>query len=165
MRISWRGTTLRIIVLSDSHKNTANVRKIVEKHEDADTFLFLGDGERDFEDVATQYPHKQFEHVCGNCDFYSMAPSLNMIKAQGKRVFYTHGHLYSVKRGTDELLHAAEGWGADVVLYGHTHISHSEYVDGVYLFNPGSCSGMGGSPSYGILDITAAGIVPIIVRL
>jgi len=151
--------------MSDSHKNLANVRKIVEKHEEADLFLHLGDGERDFEDVMALYPQKSYDHVCGNCDFYSLAPTFNMIKADSKRIFFTHGHIYNVKYSLSELLFAAQGRGADIVLYGHTHISHSEYIDGMHVVNPGSCSGMGGSATYAIIDITKAGIVPVIVKL
>jgi len=70
-----------------------------------------------------------------------------------------------VKYSLSELLFAAQGRGADIVLYGHTHISHSEYIDGMHVVNPGSCSGMGGSATYAIIDITKAGIVPVIVKL
>lgn len=157
---------MRIVILSDSHKNIANVRKIVEKHEqDADLFLFLGDGERDFEDVMALRPALRCDHVCGNCDFYSFANTYNLIKAEGRRVFYTHGHLYNVKFSMSELVHAAQGLGADIILYGHTHIAKNEYVDEMYLVNPGSCSGMGGNVSYAVIDITKAGVVPIIMRI
>ncbi|RPF47958.1 hypothetical protein EDD70_0766 [Hydrogenoanaerobacterium saccharovorans] len=156
---------LRIIVMSDSHKNFDNVLKIVEKHNDADLFLHLGDGEHDFEDVMALYPDKNYDHVCGNCDFYSLAPAFNLIKADGKRIFFTHGHIYHVKFGIKELLYAAQGRGADIVLYGHTHNSYIEYIDGMHVVNPGSCSGMGGSATYAIIDITKAGVVPIIVKL
>lgn len=157
---------MRIVVISDSHKNVLNVQRIVEKHEsDANLFLFLGDGERDWLSVEAQHPTLKFDHVCGNCDFYSMAPVLGMTKALGKRVFFTHGHLYNVKYSSDELHHAAEGWGADIVLYGHTHIAASDYVDGRYFVNPGSCSGISGRASYALLDVTEAGIVPVIVEL
>ena len=151
--------------MSDSHKNTSNVRKIIEKHkDDGDLFLHLGDGEREFESVIAEYPTLKCEHVCGNCDFYSFAPTFNLIKAEGKRIFITHGHIYNVKYAINELIYAAQGLNADVALYGHTHIAKSEYIDGMYLVNPGSCSGMGNA-SYAILDITPAGIVPVIVKL
>ncbi|MEG1953041.1 MAG: metallophosphoesterase [Hydrogenoanaerobacterium sp.] len=156
---------MRIIVMSDSHRNVANVRKIVEKHmEDGDLFLHLGDGERDFEAVMGDYPTLKSEHVCGNCDFYSFAPTLGVLKEDGKKIFFTHGHIYNVKYGTKELIVAAQSRHADIVLYGHTHIAKSEYDDGIYVINPGSCSGIGDT-SYAILDITKAGIAPVLVRL
>lgn len=151
--------------MSDSHKNIDNVYKIVDKHkDDGDLFLHLGDGERDFDSVLERFPQLRWDQVCGNCDFYSSIPTFNLVKGGGKRIFFTHGHLYNVKYCTKELLHAAEVFNADIVLYGHTHVAKSEYIDGVYLVNPGSCSGMGAS-SYAIIDITRAGIVPIIVKL
>ncbi|MBC8545625.1 YfcE family phosphodiesterase [Clostridiaceae bacterium NSJ-31] len=157
---------MRIVVMSDSHRSAASVRKIVEKHEhDADLFLHLGDGERDFEDIMDLYPDLHGLHVCGNCDFYSAAPGYDLVKIGGKRIFFTHGHIYNVKFGIDELLHAARGLGADIVLYGHTHVPHNEYIDGLYLVNPGSCSGMNGGATYAVIDITRAGVVPILVKL
>lgn len=157
---------MRIIVLSDSHGNVANVRKIIKKHaEDADCFIHLGDGERDCLALMLEYPQLEIHHVCGNCDFYSNARSLEILRKGGKKIMYTHGHHYHVKQGLNELLYAAQGNDADVVLYGHTHIPESDYIDGRYLLNPGSCSGHEHPPTYAMLDLTKAGIVPVLVKL
>ncbi|MFR3419646.1 MAG: metallophosphoesterase family protein [Eubacterium sp.] len=40
---------------------------------------------------------------------------------------------------------------ADIVLFGHTHNQYTEYLDGLYIMNPGSV-GMNGD--YGVIDIT-----------
>ena len=49
--------------------------------------------------------------------------------------------------------------GADILLYGHTHIAFTDYDDGLYIMNPGSCGRpREGLPSYGIIDITKAGV-------
>ena len=57
---------------------------------------------------------------------------------------------------------AARDRKADIALYGHTHQAEIEYRDGLYLMNPGSLHGSYGT--YGIIDITPAGLVPNIVK-
>lgn len=47
------------------------------------------------------------------------------------------------------------------MLFGHTHQPLTEYDDGLYMLNPGSLHGGG---TYGVLDITAAGVVMNIVE-
>ena len=41
--------------------------------------------------------------------------------------------------------------GADILLFGHTHMPLTLYEDGLYIMNPGSCHGY--YASYGIIDI------------
>ena len=156
---------LRIVVASDSHGNVANLCKIMDKHADAQAFFFLGDGEQDINEVLERYPERIIYRVCGNCDFYSGADSTGLVTLGGKRIFYTHGHIYNVKYRTDELLYAAHGWEADVVLYGHTHNPLAEYTEGLYVVNPGSCSGRSVPATYAVIDITQAGVVPILMEL
>ena len=57
----------------------------------------------------------------------------------GVLIFYTHGHMYGVKYDLDTLADAASARGAEVALFGHTHIPHAETRSKVFLFNPGSC--------------------------
>ena len=48
---------MRIVVTSDSHRNTRNLYEIIEKHkESTDLFINLGDGEDDFDAVIDAYP-------------------------------------------------------------------------------------------------------------
>ena len=80
---------MRIVVLSDSHKNVGRLFAAVERHLDnADLYIFLGDG-----------------------------------------------------------------------LFGHTHNQYTEYLDGLYIMNPGSV-GMNGD--YGVIDITPKGDIMLI---
>lgn len=72
-----------------------------------------------------------------------------------KTVFILHGHTRGVKHGAEELLCAAKEKCADIVLYGHTHIPKSEYIDNMYVMCPGSIR----DGSYGIVDITDNGIL------
>ncbi|MBR6518217.1 MAG: metallophosphoesterase family protein, partial [Oscillospiraceae bacterium] len=66
-----------------------------------------------------------------------------------------HGDGYYVKMGLLPLRKRCLAMGADIALYGHTHRQYYEYLEGLYLFNPGSVkpeAEMAYIPSYGILD-------------
>ena len=83
-----------------------------------------------------------------------------------KKDRYTHGDLYGVKYHTEGLRRLARETGADIVLYGHTHISNIEYADGLYIVNPGTVSGArSGCCSYAVIDIEQGGIMPIIKKV
>lgn len=157
---------MRIVVFSDSHRNFAALHGVFRSQKDADVFLHLGDGEEEFEDLKSLYPDKLMRGVAGNCDWGSQGKIHDLIVCGGKRIFFTHGHVYGVKSGTDRLLDAARDFGAEIVLFGHTHRAGATYENGLYVMNPGSVSqSRGGPASYGVVDITPAGIVPLIIPL
>ena len=155
---------MRIVVISDSHKNTMAIDKILSSEPDAKHVFFLGDNVSDIEDFEFLYPQKIFHIVSGNCDFGSTVPCVNIEIIDNKKILYTHGHTYNVKYTTETLIASAKNNKYDIVLYGHTHISKILYVDGIYIVNPGSCSRArdGDKPSYAVIDITEQGIMPII---
>jgi len=153
---------LRILVLSDSHGDASAVLRAIREQPKAELVLHLGDGEEDMAEARALFRDRMFLQVRGNCDFASALPATDTMMVKGIRLFFTHGHLYSVKCGDDRLREAARSCHADVALYGHTHMAETDYEDGLYLMNPGSVRGANGS--YGIVDITDAGIVTAIVR-
>ena len=132
---------MRIIVMSDSHqkfpKRTAGNGRASRT---VDLYIHLGDGEREFEDVQNLYPDRRYLWVAGNCDFGSETKNSDLVKLSGKNVLITHGHTYYVKHSLSELKTAARVCRANVVLYGHTHVAHTEYDGGLYVMNPGSLS-------------------------
>ena len=158
---------MRIIVISDTHRDFFSFQRLVEKHlADADCFLVLGDGEAEYDNIVNLYAYKEFHYVRGNCDFVSQAPNYAVYPAGKHRIFYTHGHLYHVKAGLDRLTHAAKERECDIVLFGHTHTALSFYEDGIYIMNPGSPSHPRNSKAgYGIIDTTSAGIVTNLVPM
>lgn len=153
---------MRIIVLSDSHRAKGNLFEIIEKHMDkTDLFIFLGDGEDDFDDILTMYPKLKYERVSGNCDWYSTHPLSKSITIGGKNIFFSHGHPFYVKMGYENFIGTAKQNKADICLFGHTHTQYTDYIDGLYIMNPGAvCDG-----KYGIIDITKAGIVLIPAKI
>ena len=157
---------MKILVMSDSHRSGSNLEKAIESHPDAKEIIFLGDGEDEITNLSYIYTDRRFHIVAGNCDWGSMLPSTLTLHIGGKTIFATHGHLFGVKDGTDRAAKSAKQAGADVLLFGHTHIAFTDYKDGLYIMNPGSISSPRdfSSPSYGILEILPAGIITTIVR-
>lgn len=150
---------MRIVVFSDSHGNFNRLHRVVEQREDTQLFLHLGDGEREFDDLAAAWPEKKMLFVRGNCDWASQAKSEELLLCGGKKLFFTHGHLYGVKQGTQRILQRARLLKADICCYGHTHTAYTSCEGGVYILNPGSVAApRSGKPSYGIIDLTDGGI-------
>ena len=147
---------MRILVVSDSHGRTSALREVLELHGTPEV-IFLGDGLRDIEEMEYLYPDRRFYKVAGNCDFGAAEPVTGQRGLAGRRIFYTHGHAYSVKYGLGLFKEAARRAGADIALYGHTHEAFCDYEDGLYIMNPGAVSG--GETCYGLIDITPAGVV------
>lgn len=157
---------MRIVVISDSHKRTGVIDKILAAQPEAKYVFFLGDNVADIEDFEYLYPDKIFYTVCGNCDFGSILPCVGVEIINGTKILYTHGHTFNVKYGIQRLAEAARQNGCHIALYGHTHISKILYEDGLYIVNPGSCSSPRESKaSYAVIDITDKGILPIIIEI
>ncbi len=157
---------MKIIVMSDSHGKTGNLIDIGFTQRDADAFLFLGDGWRDFDDFKAAFDDKLCISVKGNCDLGCDEVNERIFELGGKKIIMAHGHMYSVKSGIGAMLAAAKRQGCDIMLYGHTHIAFNKYIDGVYVLNPGSV-GRGGfdGNGYGIIEITEAGIMTNTVKI
>ena len=145
----------KLLVLSDSHGGRAAIERVLMKEsKNIDALIFLGDGLRDLELALTLYPKLRAYSVAGNCDYGAREPSDGLAAFDGVVIFYTHGHMYGVKYDLDTLADAASARGAEVALFGHTHIPHAEARSGVFLFNPGSCGRCYTGPdTYGILTL------------
>ncbi len=157
---------MRIVVISDTHRRSGVIDKILASQTEARYVFFLGDNAADIEDYEFLYPDKRFCTVSGNCDFNSFLPSFGMEKVNGINIFYTHGHTLGVKYTTENLLKTAKQNNCKIALYGHTHVAKILYEDGVYIVNPGSAAmSRSGSNSYAVIDITDKGIMPIIIEI
>lgn len=152
------GGIIRVLVVSDTHGNTARLEAALRQQPKAALTIHLGDGEWDMDEVCGEFPGRQFLSVAGNCDFGSSRPDRGETVIGGKRIFYTHGHAFFVKSGLDRVVDEAVTRGADILLFGHTHIPVSEYRSGLYILNPGSLGyPRDGVPTYGVIDITPGG--------
>ena len=148
---------MKILVVSDTHGDTYSLKSAINSKPDAEVVIHCGDGNAEFENLKPLYPQKHFIGVRGNCDFCSSASNVETITLEGKKIFVTHGHIYNAKYGLYNLVCAAREAGADLLLFGHTHIPLEDYDDGLYIVNPGSLHGYGGGYAY--IDVTEKGIV------
>lgn len=154
--------------MSDTHGRGAYMLdSVLRAQPRAEVVFHLGDMCVDIADLRYEYPAKMFYIIRGNCDFYADFPDNVTVTLEGKRVFAAHGHLFGVKRGLGELYRQARAERADICLFGHTHVPHESYKDGMYLFNPGSLGApRDGRPSTcGVIDIGGHGIVTTVVEL
>ena len=158
--ILWSGL-MRIIVYSDTHGKFSAHAEILKRNEDADAFIFLGDGEREFEKIKSLYPNKTMVNVAGNCDSGSMSLCSDIFMAGDTKILFTHGHIFGVKYSLNRLVYKAEEIGAKIALFGHTHQRFYAYENGIHILNPGSAAGPRDfkGPSYAFIDILDSGII------
>ena len=128
-----------IAVVSDTHRYKSILQDVLKSITDADLVIHLGDIVEDAEYIA-QHFKGEIIYVKGNCDVGSFVPSERLEVIEGKKVFITHGHNYQVKENLLRLRYKAEETGADIVLFGHTHLSLIEEHKGTLFINPGSPS-------------------------
>ena len=120
-----------------------------------DMVFHLGDHDADALELQKEFPRLPFHYVKGNNDYLMDTPSKKMVRAGGKNLLLTHGHKQRVHWNPDTISYWAAEQGADVVLFGHTHMPVWDDSWHVALFNPGSISlpRGGGLPTFGILTI------------
>ena len=143
----------KICVFSDSHGHAGNMIAATGL-EKPDAVFFLGDGERDVEELADSYPDLPIHAVRGNCDFFSNEKSSLCCRIEDVTIYATHGHMSRVKYEYDleTLTSQAVEAGADIALFGHTHSQQIMHKRGVTLVNPGQ-AGRGYYPCYAVLTI------------
>jgi len=149
-------TGMHILVVSDSHGNTSNLKEAMLRHPEVTRVLHCGDGEADIAALSAAYPSVRFDAVRGNCDLGAVFPLQRLLRIAGRRIFMTHGHSYGTKYGMELLLEQGRKERADVVLFGHTHRRLIERQNGILLVNPGSIGGRfpARTATYVILDLS-----------
>lgn len=154
-----------IAVISDTHGDNYNINKVIPKIDKAEVLIHLGDYYRDLSEIEKKFKGKIIG-VKGNCDF-GVDPDNELLEViGGKRFFITHGHRYGVKYGIHRLQYRAEELEADIVLYGHTHISSVEYENGIWFINPGSVGeARDAFESFALIEIDDKGVNPTIVKV
>jgi len=155
---------MRIGVISDTHMVISSIERLEKEIKGVDILIHLGDN---VEDIATikKYYKGEIINVKGNCDFSEGVPSDRLIEVCGKKIFLTHGHRYGVKENLSRLRYKALETGADIVLYGHTHIAKIDFEEGIWYINPGSASlPRDGDRSYVIISINEEKIEPKLIR-
>lgn len=155
---------MKLAVFSDSHGYTERMLKAI-RVSSPDLIIHLGDGGVDVEKIKKQFPLIPLKAVRGNCDFSHELPETDLFSVSGVNIFITHGHLFGVKIDTEPLTSKALKLGADIVMYGHTHVANYFKTGNLHVLNPGSCS-FSKSASFAEVNISDSGAVSCqIVRL
>jgi len=146
---------MKILIVSDTHGYEKNLSDVIKKEGKIDKLIHLGDYEdgkgRIFDMVTCP-----IEIVKGNNDYSSDETDEKLIRIGKYNVFLTHGHKFRIHYSEDTLYYKALSVGADIVLFGHTHVPVVKYVGGVLFANPGSISQPrqdNRKPSYIVMEI------------
>lgn len=140
---------MKALVLSDSHRDFGGIMRAMENESDVDLIIHAGDVQRDVDDIMAAWSNIPCAYVLGNNDFFVHdVPDRRVFGFGGKRIFLTHGHMYSVKLSLDRLIRAAKDAEADICIFGHTHVSHIEKSGNLLVLNPGSSR-----RSYAVLEV------------
>ena len=155
---------MKIAVFSDSHGYTEKMLDAIGDHS-PDLIIHLGDGGFDIDKIEKQFPLIPLKAVRGNCDFSPILPETDLFMVSGRKIMITHGHLFGVKGSTALLTDRANKVGADIVMYGHTHVADYFEIGKLLVINPGSC-GFSSLSSFAEVIISDKGIVSYrIIRL
>ena len=144
---------MKIGVLSDTHGVIYLAEKALQKMADVDIILHAGDLVSDARHLETL--NYKVHSVAGNCDSWAMELNEKILEFRGKKILLTHGHMYRVKYGYEQLLARAKQLLVDIVIFGHTHFPENTYIDNILFFNPGSTvlPKNGGLGTFGKLEI------------
>ncbi|MDO4547666.1 MAG: metallophosphoesterase [Clostridia bacterium] len=147
-------------VISDSHANYSSLKKAAKMFGDVDAIAHLGDLVSDCEYLRVA--DKPVYSVAGNCDYAShSSPKEIVINIAGRKILMCHGHAYYVKLSLTRLMLRAREAGADVALYGHTHIPGVDMDRGILFVNPGALT-LG---SLCVIEFRENGPVPVMYRV
>jgi putative phosphoesterase len=155
---------MRIMVVSDTHNNQAALFNAFETAGTVDAIIHLGDGETDAQILSLAEEIPLFQ-VAGNCDIGSTAPRELFFELEGLHLMLCHGDIYGVKKGLSRLIQRAVEYGADAVLYGHTHLAQAEKHEGLWLINPGTLSSQAEFHSFAIIEIDSGCLNATIYQL
>lgn len=143
---------MKIAILSDTHNAKSYIDKAIKYLDGCDLIIHAGDNFSD-----SKYIHKVTNigvmAVKGNCDFENVEEEL-FFEVEGKKIFLCHGDRYDVKYGMSTIEKRAKKLGADIVVFGHTHIPLRVENEGIIYMNPGSLAFPKGVDYRGFLIVT-----------
>ena len=132
---------MKIGIVSDSHGGTRYLDAMLKMPgaEEAECWLHAGDFTDDA-DYLERVSRKKVYKVAGNGDWpSSKVPNDILVELAGHRIFLTHGHIFGVRYTTGILVSHALDQGADIAVYGHTHVADlTTDLQGIMVLNPGS---------------------------
>ena len=167
-----------VLIISDTHGRISRIEELISYRRkllaegEVLNLIFLGDGLDDLF-ACRSYDEIITYAVRGNCDSTRFSPcgeeipTFRLVQIGGYKIFITHGHLLSVKSSYEELCREASRQGADIAMFGHTHLPTLEYIKkgsirgvdrDLAIFNPGSLGELF-EGSFGNLSISENGFL------
>ncbi len=126
-------------LISDTHGNWTSIDQALSIAPKMDMWLHMGDCTPDAEYLQSLVDVPVYG-VAGNCDWPTSGTKYErLVEVAEHKIFITHGHNYGVRYTQEYIMEAAESQGADIAVFGHTHVV--EYITGPPLIlNPGSAA-------------------------
>ena len=76
---------MKLLILSDSHRNLYYARKVIERIKDrVGMVIHLGDHDEDAMLLSNEFSEIDFHYIKGNCDYNSFTESEKIITIMGK---------------------------------------------------------------------------------
>jgi len=128
---------MKVLVVSDTHRQNAKLWEVIEKEKPFDLLLHCGDIEGRADELYER-ANCPVQIVAGNNDYWYDYED-DLIFTIGKyRVLLTHGHTHHIHRDVLPLYYVAKEKNVDIVMFGHIHVPFVESNGSVTLVNPGS---------------------------
>lgn len=143
---------MKLLIFSDNHRDSVSVETMVKQYPMIDRIISLGDSEMKEHELT----NLNIFGVKGNYPFEPNFPLELTFEFEGVKMYFTHGHHYSVKMGLSRLLNYGSYNDIDIICFGHTHRPLLKELNGIIFLNPGALSSrrFGSSNSYAIVEIT-----------
>jgi len=149
---------MRIAITGDTHGNPRAAHELLSGEGPFDAFLHAGDFYRDAPLLAQMLEVDQWWAVTGNCDLVAPAEEKLEVELnlQGFRLLLVHGHRYRAHFTSKGVVARAFRCAADIVVYGHSHVSSIRTIGNMLVVNPGSpVRPRRGKPSVAVLELDA----------
>ncbi|MCR5685873.1 MAG: metallophosphoesterase [Lachnospiraceae bacterium] len=126
---------MKILIISDTHGNLNNLKTVLEREQPIDQLLHTGDVLDDQEQIR-EMAGCACAFVRGNCDFFSREPLSRDFGLMQHNIHMEHGHM--LPDSFNSIAYKAESIGADILMFGHTHVPLITEAGGITILNPGS---------------------------
>lgn len=158
---------MRIGVVSDTHGYIERAVKSLKSIVDLDMIIHLGDHVSDAKKIEKEM-NIEVIYVRGNCDLLDTdVEKEKILEIDGKKILVTHGHIYDVKNGITKLFFKGKEINADIILFGHSHMSTKLIHENMLVFNPGSPNDprSGSKASIGLVELSDGNIKSEIIEV
>ncbi|MDQ0513863.1 putative phosphoesterase [Mycoplasmoides fastidiosum] len=167
-----------ILVVSDNHGSLESIRQLINQKKYF-AVLHAGDFTCDPQSVLKLHPKTYF--ILGNNDSYDQGSYLPkdgqyypqdnvyLINLLGQKILLTHGHYvlhWEEVKSRNNLKQLAEKYGANFLIFGHTHVPYYQTLENLHLLNPGSINypRSNSGRTYGEIEIKNNQILNVTVK-